>query len=275
VGGGSTIGRFARLAGLSVGALRHDDTEGLLAPAAVDPLTGYRRYRRGQVQAARAIAALRDLEVSIPSIRALLDATDPTVRAAILGRERARLEARTNRFQRALHRLGTIEASTPVTAEAIMPASTHELAPETHRALGVALYDRTWDLMEIEDRTAEQDDELLHTAHASAWHWMQVGTRANRARSEYLCSRVDSVLGHGEAALRHARRCMEIVQAGGDGFEDWDAAGAAEAMARAFLVAGDRAEAARWRSRAAELVAAVRDPRDRENIERDIETLPA
>ena len=40
------IGRFARLAGLSVGALRHYDELGVLRPADVDRFTGYRRYRR-------------------------------------------------------------------------------------------------------------------------------------------------------------------------------------------------------------------------------------
>ena len=48
------IGRFARLTGLTIGALRHYDEEGVLAPADVDPATGYRRYRRDQVATARA-----------------------------------------------------------------------------------------------------------------------------------------------------------------------------------------------------------------------------
>lgn len=39
------IGRFARLAGLSIGALRHYDELDLLRPADVDRFTGYRRYR--------------------------------------------------------------------------------------------------------------------------------------------------------------------------------------------------------------------------------------
>ena len=37
-----TIGRFARLSGLSIGALRHYDELDLLRPARVDPETGYR-----------------------------------------------------------------------------------------------------------------------------------------------------------------------------------------------------------------------------------------
>ena len=38
------IGRFARLSGLSVGALRHHDELDLLRPADVASSTGYRRY---------------------------------------------------------------------------------------------------------------------------------------------------------------------------------------------------------------------------------------
>ncbi len=41
-----SIGRFARLAGLSVGALRHYDELDVLRPNEVDSFTGYRRYRR-------------------------------------------------------------------------------------------------------------------------------------------------------------------------------------------------------------------------------------
>ena len=37
-----TIGRFARLTGLTVKALRHYDELGLFEPAAVDAQTGYR-----------------------------------------------------------------------------------------------------------------------------------------------------------------------------------------------------------------------------------------
>ncbi len=45
-----SIGRFARLTGLSIGALRHYDEMGLLPPAAVSPETGYRSYRRDQAR---------------------------------------------------------------------------------------------------------------------------------------------------------------------------------------------------------------------------------
>ena len=59
------IGRFARLVGLSVGALRHYDDLDILRPAWVDPETGYRSYRRDQLETARLIVRLRDLEVPL------------------------------------------------------------------------------------------------------------------------------------------------------------------------------------------------------------------
>lgn len=154
------------------------------------------------------------------------------------------------------------------------PLASPDLGPETHRALGVGLYNRTWDLLAIEDRTPAQDDELVDAAHASAWHWLQVGNAANLARGHWLCSRVYTVLGRGEAAIHHARRANEVLAAGGGGIEDWDAAAAAEAMARALAVSGDAAGAAEWKARATTALASIADPEDRAVIEADLATVP-
>jgi DNA-binding transcriptional MerR regulator len=294
------IGRFARASGLTVGALRHYDEEGVLVPADVDPATGYRRYRRDQLPMARAVAALRDLELSIPAIRALLDADDPAIRATILHDERLRLEARTARLQRALHRLHMLSVTAdqrataatprhpadPATDEAASPTPRSEdlsvptppppptLDPETHRALAAGLFNRSWDLLEIEDRSARQDAELIDTAHASAWHWRQVGNAANEARGHWMLARVYSVLGHGAEAVYHARRANEVLDLGGEGIEDWDRPAAAEAMARALVASGDLAAAAEWKARAAELLGAVADEEDRSVVEGDLAALP-
>lgn len=115
----------------------------------------------------------------------------------------------------------------------------------------------------------------MDTAHASAWHWRQVGDAANAARGHWLCSRVYAVLGRGEPAVHHAVRANEIVAAGGEGVEDWDAAAAAEAMARALAVSGDRDGAAEWKVRASSALAAVADAEDRTVIEGDLATIPA
>jgi hypothetical protein len=142
-----------------------------------------------------------------------------------------------------------------------------------HRRLGVDLFNKTWTLMEKEGRTAADDDELIHCAHASAYHWMHVGTAANRARSEWQCSRVYTVLGRAEPALHHAQRCVEICEAAPGELEDWDLPFAHEALARAYSVAGNAAEARRHVERARKLAEAIADEDDRGLIEADLATI--
>ena len=142
---------------------------------------------------------------------------------------------------------------------------------DEHRELGKELFNRTWELMELEPRTVEQEDELIYTAHASRYHWSRAGGPEHAARGEWQCSRVYAVLGRGEPALRHARRCLEICQANGIG--DWDLAFAYEALSRAHRVAGDDAEAERYKELAARAGEAIGDPEDREHLEKDLATL--
>jgi DNA-binding transcriptional MerR regulator len=89
-----TIGRFARISGLSVHTLRHYDDVGILPPAEVDPGSGYRRYRRDQVHHARLIHALRCIDLPVEEIRTALDDDSGDTIDEILRRHRRRLEHR-------------------------------------------------------------------------------------------------------------------------------------------------------------------------------------
>ncbi|MFE6285581.1 MerR family transcriptional regulator [Streptomyces sp. NPDC057877] len=71
-----TIGAFARAARLSPKALRLYDELGLLPPARVDPLTGYRFYAPEQLDQARLVAWLRRLGMPLARIRRVCEATD-------------------------------------------------------------------------------------------------------------------------------------------------------------------------------------------------------
>ena len=87
-----TIGDFARATHLSVKALRHYDEVGLLAPAEVDPSSGYRRYRAAQVPAAHLIRRLRGLDMPLPEIRLVLGAADDAARDAVIDQHLQRME---------------------------------------------------------------------------------------------------------------------------------------------------------------------------------------
>jgi hypothetical protein len=114
---------------------------------------------------------------------------------------------------------------------------------------------------------------MIHAAHASRYHWGEVGERVNLGRGEWQCSRVYAVLGRGEPALWHARRCVSIAEANPDR-EDWDLAAAYEAMARALAVSGDLRGAAEWKAKAQTACDAISEDEEREVIAQDIATLP-
>ena len=265
-----TIGRFARMVGLSVGALRHYDYLDLLRPADADPVTGYRRYRTDQLEAAREIGTLRELEVPLDEIRAILGTDDPAERRRLLGVHRERVEARTFRLQRVVHSLHHLtDGRETIVADPATPAT--ELDPASARAIGVALFNRVWTLLETSDRTSAQTDEMIHAAHASRYHWGTLGLPSNAARGEWQCSRVSAILGRGEPALWHARRCVSILEE--NGIADWDIAAAYEAMARASAVVGDLPAARSWAARARDACAAIEEDEDRRIVEADIASL--
>ena len=138
------------------------------------------------------------------------------------------------------------------------------------RTLAVDLFNGVWRLLETEDRTPAQDDRMLHMAHASRYHWEQVGAAVNLARGEWQCSRVYAVLGRAEPCLHHARRVLELCEEHGIG--DWDLAFAHEALARGHAVAGDEASAQAEIARA--LAVDIADPEDRELLLADLATIP-
>jgi DNA-binding transcriptional MerR regulator len=67
------IGDFARHGSVSVRMLRHYDAIGLLRPAHVDPVTGYRSYEAHQLSRLNRIVALKDLGFGLQQVQTMLD----------------------------------------------------------------------------------------------------------------------------------------------------------------------------------------------------------
>jgi DNA-binding transcriptional MerR regulator len=268
-----SIGQFARLTGLSVGALRHYAESGVVMPADVDAATSYRRYRRDQVPDGQLVATLRELEMPLEEVRELLATDDPAARRLLLRRHRSRVEARAARLGRILHHLTHLIDPSQSTEETPMATTaSDELDPQSQKALAAGLFNRVWELLEKTDRSAGDEDEMVNAAHASRYLWSSIGDAQNFAVGDWQISRVYAVLGRGEPAVHHARRCHDhAVQVEG---QPWLLASAYEALARAYAVAGDRAAALEWKAKAVARLAEVEDADDREIVERDVATLP-
>jgi DNA-binding transcriptional MerR regulator len=76
-----SIGEFARRSRLSLKALRLYDERGVLVPARVDQASGYRYYDTAQLDQARLVVMLRQLQLPLAAVKELL-ACDPADAAA-------------------------------------------------------------------------------------------------------------------------------------------------------------------------------------------------
>lgn len=99
---GLTIGEFATVTHLSVRTLRRYHEAKLLEPAFVDPYTGYRFYSAEQIPTAQVIHRLRQLDVPLAEVRAILDTEDPQRRAEVIAGHVRRLEAELDRTRAAV-----------------------------------------------------------------------------------------------------------------------------------------------------------------------------
>lgn len=125
------IGRFSSMTRLSIKALRLYDELGLLAPAVVDPSSGYRYYHPGQANRAEAIRILRQVDMPLEEISKILAEPEPTLAVKRLAVHRDRLAERLahqERMLRFLERLIDREG-------AIMP---YDVTIETAPAVTVA-----------------------------------------------------------------------------------------------------------------------------------------
>src|ERR1700757_891618 len=132
-----TVGDFSRATHLSVTTLRHYHQVGLLEPAAVNPDTGYRNYSLAQIAAAQVFRRLRDLEMPVADVKAVLAAPDAPARNALIAAHLGRLEAELAQTRGAVESLRTLLAP-PQAAAAIE----HRSVPAAAAAAIGAVVDR-------------------------------------------------------------------------------------------------------------------------------------
>jgi DNA-binding transcriptional MerR regulator len=190
------VGQVASRSGPTVKALRHYDRISLLRPAHVDTANGYRLYRSDQVAEARLAGLLRSLDLPLDKVRTVVAAWkdgDSAAIDALIRQHRRQLDARVTRLRGSLHRIDHLLAEGLETTMSDLDTATvtvtSKSAPGTgsvtdERLLAAQLFNETWRLMEKEERTRQDDDRMIHAAHASRYHWGQVpdATPAHLAR---------------------------------------------------------------------------------------------
>jgi hypothetical protein len=153
-----------------------------------------------------------------------------------------------------------------------MPEEKTAITPAVHRQLGVDLFNYTWTLIDKSDRTEDESQMMIHAAHASAYHWRQVGTPLNFSRSDWQISRVYAVLNRPEASLYHAQHCLNICEA--EGIGDFDLAFAYEALARSYAAGDQIEEAQKYLDLANQAGKKIKKKGDRDYFFDELATIP-
>ena len=120
-----SIGEFARHGRVSVRMLRHYDAIGLLRPACVDPVSGYRFYQASQLAELNRVIALKDLGFTLQQVQAIMaeKVSAAELRGMLKLRRaeiRAQIEAETTRLARVEARLLTIEDEARAPADGVV-----------------------------------------------------------------------------------------------------------------------------------------------------------
>jgi len=144
---------------------------------------------------------------------------------------------------------------------------------KVHEKLAKECFNKTWELLEKTDRTPEEDNDMIHTVHASRYHWgvlvaNQQGTELNLQRGEWQIARVYTVLEREEPALYHANLCLKITR--DNNIEDFDLAFAHEALARASVLAGNKKDYEKHLKLANEVGEKIKDKGDRDYFFEDL-----
>jgi cation transport regulator ChaB len=145
--------------------------------------------------------------------------------------------------------------------------TTEQLA-QWHRTFAPRAFNATWSLLDLEERTREQEEEMIASTLAQRHHWYAVGTPRHQSIADWQVSRVFSVLGYAELARRFGERALAVAK---DNDLDAFVVGFAhEAIARAAAEVDDLATFEDHFTAARAQLELVEDPEDRAVLESDL-----
>jgi len=143
--------------------------------------------------------------------------------------------------------------------------------PQTHRQIAVELFNRTWELLDKQSRSEDEQAEMLTAAFTSRYHWQQVGDARNFTVGDWQISRVAAVLGYPDLAEQYGKRSLHVASL--SGLAPFYVGYAHEALARAARLAGNRGVVATQLEAAHEMLAQVEDGAERDLLAADLKDI--
>jgi hypothetical protein len=136
------------------------------------------------------------------------------------------------------------------------------------RTFAPQAFNHTWTLLDLEERTREQDEEMLAATFAQRYHWYRVGDPRNRAIADWQVSRVAVVLGYADLAEWFGERSLAVCEE--HDLDPFVRGFAHEAIARAAAEVDDVETFSEHLEQAKALLADIEDPEDRDTLAADL-----
>ncbi|HLF59982.1 MAG TPA: hypothetical protein VI980_02225 [Acidimicrobiia bacterium] len=89
---------------------------------------------------------------------------------------------------------------------------TPEQTATWHRTFAPQAFNHTWELLDLDTRSSEEDEDMLASTFAQRFHWYQLGDARSRAIADWQVSRVAVVLGYAELAQRFGERSLAVCE---------------------------------------------------------------
>lgn len=145
---------------------------------------------------------------------------------------------------------------------------TSEQSAVWHRTFAPQAFNHTWELLDLDMRTPDEDEDMLASTFAQRFHWYHVGDARSRAIADWQISRVAVVLGYAELAQRFGERSLAVCEE-----NDLDAfvrGFAHEAIARAAAEVDDVDTFTQHLEMARALLAEVEDTEEQDVLAADL-----
>lgn len=142
-----------------------------------------------------------------------------------------------------------------------------------HKYFAAHCFNAAWDLIEKQDRTPEEDEQMIRLNQTSIWHWTQRDdySRKNASIGYWQASRIYALVGEADNARKYGLLCLEVSDS--DEIEPFYLGYAYEALARAESVAGNKDKMNEYLVKARQIAVQVDKAENRKWLEDDLESI--
>jgi len=142
-----------------------------------------------------------------------------------------------------------------------------------HKYYSANCFNKAWDLIDKEQRTPEEDEDMIRLALASHYHWTQRPDYSNTSASiaYWQTARIYTILDQAENAMHYSQLCLKVSQE--EDVPPFFLGYAYEALARAAAAAGSNQDMKTYLDKARTAAGEIQKTDDRKMLLDDLETI--